>query len=400
MNDRVSAAPPVHFIGPDHVDVGTWDAEGHWSADGMPDWSEDTIRAVADVQQRERQQAELHRNSHNYNQRVYACPPPARQPPAIPQQPGQRPNSRPQSQEHRAPSKRGSKQFLGQVWDGVSRVFGFGGGGSSASSNASKRSSVASSLDQTPTPPIPGPAAAPAPGGHPSREEVLANYHHLVASGFFSQHAIQSTRHAAPGTRPQQQPQQRQPQQQAPSWPLREPQDQPATPQKPPAPEHEHEHSPPSRGVKRAARGSNDSQRSNDPPSHKVRKTAATTTRELAVPRARASPTSAPARPSHRSTSGTARPRPSGPRHPAQHAAWHAQRAHLAQQSAVRRASGRISTRTLSGSLSKRVISGPVRAERLEGAALRVRPDGNSVPDVPAVPGKYVDDENRRVGVA
>lgn len=33
----------------------------------------------------------------------------------------------------------------------------------------------------------------------PTREEILANYHHLVASGFFSSHAIQSTRQPAPG---------------------------------------------------------------------------------------------------------------------------------------------------------------------------------------------------------
>ncbi|KAM5342955.1 hypothetical protein ACJ41O_013921 [Fusarium nematophilum] len=34
----------------------------------------------------------------------------------------------------------------------------------------------------------------------PSREEILANYHHLMASGFFSSHAIQSTRQPPPGS--------------------------------------------------------------------------------------------------------------------------------------------------------------------------------------------------------
>ncbi|UZP33974.1 hypothetical protein NXS19_001790 [Fusarium pseudograminearum] len=33
----------------------------------------------------------------------------------------------------------------------------------------------------------------------PSREEILANYHHLMASGFFTSHAIQSTRQPPPG---------------------------------------------------------------------------------------------------------------------------------------------------------------------------------------------------------
>ncbi|KAF4967319.1 hypothetical protein FZEAL_10550, partial [Fusarium zealandicum] len=41
----------------------------------------------------------------------------------------------------------------------------------------------------------------------PSREEILANYHHLMASGFFSSHAIQSTRQPPPGsTQPSAQP--------------------------------------------------------------------------------------------------------------------------------------------------------------------------------------------------
>ncbi|KAH8164487.1 hypothetical protein CIB48_g3761 [Xylaria polymorpha] len=35
-------------------------------------------------------------------------------------------------------------------------------------------------------------------GDRPSREEILASYNQLVASGFFQSHAIQSTRHAAP----------------------------------------------------------------------------------------------------------------------------------------------------------------------------------------------------------
>ncbi|KAH7257557.1 hypothetical protein BKA59DRAFT_115082 [Fusarium tricinctum] len=34
----------------------------------------------------------------------------------------------------------------------------------------------------------------------PSREEILANYHNLMASGFFSSHAIQSTRQPPPGS--------------------------------------------------------------------------------------------------------------------------------------------------------------------------------------------------------
>ncbi|KAF5025331.1 hypothetical protein F66182_2589 [Fusarium sp. NRRL 66182] len=34
----------------------------------------------------------------------------------------------------------------------------------------------------------------------PSREEILANYHHLMASGFFTSHAIQSTRQPPPGS--------------------------------------------------------------------------------------------------------------------------------------------------------------------------------------------------------
>ncbi|KJZ75605.1 hypothetical protein HIM_05068 [Hirsutella minnesotensis 3608] len=36
----------------------------------------------------------------------------------------------------------------------------------------------------------------------PSREDVLASYHQLMAAGFFANHAVQSTRQPPPGTRP------------------------------------------------------------------------------------------------------------------------------------------------------------------------------------------------------
>lgn len=40
------------------------------------------------------------------------------------------------------------------------------------------------------------------PGGvdRPSRDEVLASYHHLVSAGFFAEHAVYSTRRPPPGT--------------------------------------------------------------------------------------------------------------------------------------------------------------------------------------------------------
>ncbi|KAI1811876.1 hypothetical protein GGS20DRAFT_560757 [Poronia punctata] len=45
-----------------------------------------------------------------------------------------------------------------------------------------------------------GGAGAGAGADRPSREDIMASYNELVASGFFQSHAIQSTRHVAPGT--------------------------------------------------------------------------------------------------------------------------------------------------------------------------------------------------------
>lgn len=79
------------------------------------------------------------------------------------------------------------KALLGQVWEGVRgrlRLRRDGGAGEDGRKKQAEGKKPQEDKE----------------GERPSREDVLANYHQLVASGFFSSHAIHSTR--PPGTRP------------------------------------------------------------------------------------------------------------------------------------------------------------------------------------------------------
>ncbi|KAF4460694.1 hypothetical protein FALBO_12521 [Fusarium albosuccineum] len=106
--------------------------------------------------------------------------------------------------------KRG--RLLGRVWDGVRGRLRFEKDGEEERGSRKRsrsrkrdqeeqrgrqmerddRSREAKSVDEAPREEM------------PSREEILANYHHLMASGFFSSHAIQSTRQPPPGSAPTQ----------------------------------------------------------------------------------------------------------------------------------------------------------------------------------------------------
>ncbi|KAI0845743.1 hypothetical protein F5Y00DRAFT_162197 [Daldinia vernicosa] len=120
---------------------------------------------------------------------------------------------------------RKSTGFFGRVRDAL------GWTSSSSSSSSSKSSSSTHKMDQVrkhkslqeplqrQTPPAPQPEHLRAAKSHsemynlphlsnlgngaarPSREDVLESYNQLMASGFFQSHAIQSTRHAPPGSR-------------------------------------------------------------------------------------------------------------------------------------------------------------------------------------------------------
>lgn len=94
-----------------------------------------------------------------------------------------------------------SSSFLAPLWDGVKERFSLtrtksgnnidDGAGYFSGSHGSSVGSVAAKIGSA--------------NGHddddmrPSRDDILQNYHTLVANGFFGNHAIQSTRHAPPG---------------------------------------------------------------------------------------------------------------------------------------------------------------------------------------------------------
>ncbi|KAG9256395.1 uncharacterized protein F5Z01DRAFT_672380 [Emericellopsis atlantica] len=188
MNDRTSTAPPLQYIGASHLEIDECTKPVLTT----------TIHSIdqAQAQQHEQQQ----------------------QPPA----PG-------------TATKRGSKQLLGQVWEGVRDKF------------RSKRDKEQPALAAAPV--SRADKRDPSPNDdRPSKEEIYANYQNLMASGFFTSHAIQSTRQPAPGTNTN------------PVWPL------PQRPTTPSTTQHHHHlrapptaspvHSPASassRGTKRAA---------------------------------------------------------------------------------------------------------------------------------------------------
>ena len=165
MNDRTSAAPPVFFLGPEAAAAAAA-AEADLNAGRhpkLPYGFEKTIPAAA-----------------------------VEEPVLV---------------------KRGSKQFLGQVWDGVLEKFRFGSSKKDTSSHAvtdeeraagrgNRRKKGAAAavvvIPETAAAPAAKPKRSSREDERPSKEEVYANYHQLVASGFFSSHAIQSTRQPGP----------------------------------------------------------------------------------------------------------------------------------------------------------------------------------------------------------
>lgn len=107
-----------------------------------------------------------------------------------------------------------SSRIFGQVWDGV---FGMLSGKGSESSGRKKTPSMMSTASTATTGSTGNKSARDSKevkledlrlklqqndsnSSRPSKEDVLQSYNELVASGFFSSHAIQSTRHSRPGT--------------------------------------------------------------------------------------------------------------------------------------------------------------------------------------------------------
>ncbi|KID88545.1 hypothetical protein MGU_04480 [Metarhizium guizhouense ARSEF 977] len=144
MNDRVSAVPPVHFLGPQDREVLE-----------RPVYAEQSAFAAFDPayfrRREERQPAQ--------------------------QMPQPQPQPRPTA---RKPTTR--MNIFGQVWEGVR-------GRLRLRRDADDKEKAREKKD---------PASSDAQDDRPSRDEVFASYQQLVASGFFSSHAIQSTRHGPP----------------------------------------------------------------------------------------------------------------------------------------------------------------------------------------------------------
>ncbi|EEU44189.1 uncharacterized protein NECHADRAFT_98592 [Fusarium vanettenii 77-13-4] len=148
MNDRTSAAPPVQFMGPDEIAALERPVSASIRSQPRPvsdDWADKQVK---------------------------------------------------------------QKRLLGQVWDGVRGRLRFKKDGEDE--RGSRRRERSRKRDQSESrgrqrerddrSREEKPIEEPQREEMPSREEILANYHHLMASGFFSSHAIQSTRQPPPGS--------------------------------------------------------------------------------------------------------------------------------------------------------------------------------------------------------
>ncbi|KAI1428497.1 hypothetical protein F5Y12DRAFT_28714 [Xylaria sp. FL1777] len=184
MNDRTSAAPPAQFMGPEQLK----EYENQFYAEGpLPREARRPrpFSAAAVYQHASVEEPQLHEHHQN------------RQRPPM--------------------THKKSTSFFGRVRDAL---FHRGGGGQHGHTSKQqelrrKHSSLQEPLQHPLPPPPPRPdyhmgrtqsevniaQMFPNPRGgadRPSREDVMASYNQLVASGFFQSHAIQSTRHAAP----------------------------------------------------------------------------------------------------------------------------------------------------------------------------------------------------------
>lgn len=197
MNDRISAAPPAQFLGPEQLK----DYEDQFYQEpSTPHEARRPRPFSASGQLQASTTAPRHVDARH-------------------------PQLRPQ--ERQTVTHKKSTGFFGRVRDAL---FHRGGGGLQGQQAVKqqelrrKHSSLQEPLQHPHSHPLPPPRpdyrraertqseanmaqmfSSPRGGGgaadRPSREDVVASYNQLMASGFFQSHAIQSTRHAAPTTR-------------------------------------------------------------------------------------------------------------------------------------------------------------------------------------------------------
>ncbi|KAL7960200.1 hypothetical protein V8C34DRAFT_277204 [Trichoderma compactum] len=165
MNDRVSAVPPSQFLGPEELEALERPLE-------------------AELEQHQYNLRSSRRSQDTTRQLQLFM---SRQAPSI--APSIAPSVAPSVTPSVAPSTATTspkKGVLGQVWEGVRGRF--------------KLKKEPPSPEQKKQPDSPSPKK-PVPGAYddrPTREEALASYHLLVEAGFFTTHAIQSTRQPPP----------------------------------------------------------------------------------------------------------------------------------------------------------------------------------------------------------
>ncbi|TGJ86079.1 hypothetical protein E0Z10_g2703 [Xylaria hypoxylon] len=196
MNDRISAAPPVQFLGPDQLKE-----------------FEDQFYMELPTLHEARRQRPFSATAQLQAATTYQYPG------------GEEPQQqeRPQQQQpQQFVTHKKSASFFSRVRDAL---FHRGGGQHGEALKQQdvrrKHTSLQEPLRHPPPPPPPRPdymqhagrsqsevniaQMFPNPRGaadRPSREDVMASYNQLVASGFFQSHAIQSTRHAGPKAAP------------------------------------------------------------------------------------------------------------------------------------------------------------------------------------------------------
>ncbi|KAM7206261.1 hypothetical protein V8F33_000547 [Rhypophila sp. PSN 637] len=198
MNDRVSAAPPPVFLGPNELAAyerqfyTPTTTNGHGGIGGPPK-TRASFQHYPPRANREfysRRPLSSSGPSHRSSQPQLATQPPS------PQQH----NSQPQLQTRKS-------GFLAAVWDGVREKVNL-----SKSKSSSSIGRVFSKDNKTPAPAEPATVRGPSmdiqekqpammppppvdPTVYPTKEEVMESYKNLVASGFFQAHAIQGSRH-------------------------------------------------------------------------------------------------------------------------------------------------------------------------------------------------------------
>ena len=189
MNDRTSAAPPELFLGPEQLSA----YERQFYVQPPIAYHHNLAAArgpgVGDRSDSGKSMQHGHPSSHHDR-------------PGNPNPPG------PSLTHAKKPSTGGSK-FFAPLWDGVREKLHLTRARSSSEIAAAEKrereqerrtAQAPAPMPMAPPPPVPvaeGSAAQPG-GPYPTREEILDNYHQLVASGFFSSHAIQGSRHPVP----------------------------------------------------------------------------------------------------------------------------------------------------------------------------------------------------------